>query len=269
MKIRSKPLILLTNDDGYFSAGIRKLATTLRSSANVYVVAPDRERSTHSLALTLRRPLRVSKIGVRTFASDGTPADCVYLALNSLLPGKPRLVISGMNLGGNLGRQDVSYSGTVAAAIQASYLGIPSIAVSLLPDREGKFAVSAGAEIAGMMARRVLRIPLPAGFTLNINIPPLPVKGIRITTLGQKRYEPEIIEKQDPRGESYFWIGPGNPRLIGDETSDIHAVTQGFISITPLHTDLTDYGMIGHPLMEKFRGRASKGRMPSHPLRNR
>ncbi len=264
-----KPLILLTNDDGYFSSGIKILASSLKSFADVFVVAPDRERSTHSLSLTLRRPLRIAKMGFRTFASDGTPADCIYLALNSLLPGKPRLIISGMNLGANLGRQDVSYSGTVAAAIQGSYLGIPSLAVSLIPDETGNFSFAAGADFIRATVRRLLRTALPSGLVLNINIPSPPFKGIRITTLGQKRYDPEIIEKRDPRGESYFWIGPGNPRLFADETSDIRAVALGCISITPLHTDLTDYAMIGNPLLGRIRIPVKTGRPAPRPGRKR
>jgi 5'-nucleotidase len=237
----AKPLILLTNDDGYFSPGIEALETSLRKFAETYIVAPDRERSGNSLSLTLRRPLRVQKIRTRVFAADGTPADCVYLALKTILPRRPDLLLSGMNLGSNLGQQDISYSGTVAAALQGTYLEIPAAAISLLRDGRGLFDVETGARFAVEIARRLLRRKPRPGLTLNINIPPGPLKGVRITSLGLNKYDPEIIPKKDPRGDLYYWIGAGAPRMSGGATSDVRAVKEGFISITPLHTDLTDY----------------------------
>ena len=248
-----KPLVLLTNDDGYFSPALAVLARCLRPDADVRIVAPDRERSANSLSLTLRRPLRLFKVRPGVFAVDGTPADCIYLALKSLLPRRPDLILSGMNLGPNLGEQDISYSGTVAAAIQGTFLGIPSAAVSLVPDASGNFDFGTSAAFVAAVAGRLLKKRLPPGITLNINIPPAPIRGVRIAGLGQKRYEPEVIEKKDPRGRLYYWIGTSNPRGSGDARSDIRAVAEGFISVTPLHTDLTDYRMMRHPLLAGFR----------------
>ncbi len=244
---RQKPLVLLTNDDGYFSPPLAVLAARLRPACDVRIVAPDRERSANSLSLTLRRPLRLFKVRPGTYAVDGTPADCIYLALKSLLPRRPDLILSGMNLGPNLGEQDISYSGTVAAAIQGTFLGIPSVAVSLVPDAAGDFDLPPAAAFVAAVARRLLAKRLPPGVTLNINIPPPPHRGVRITGLGQKRYEPEVIEKKDPRGRLYYWIGTSDPAASGDAKSDIRAVAAGFISVTPLHTDLTDYRMMRHP----------------------
>jgi len=248
-----KPLILLTNDDGYFSPALAVLARHLRPAADVRVVAPDRERSANSLSLTLRRPLRLFKVRPGVFAVDGTPADCIYLALKSLLPRRPDLILSGMNLGPNLGEQDIAYSGTVAAAIQGTFLGIPSVAVSLLPDAEGNFDLGASAAFVAAVAGRLLSKRLPPGVTLNINIPPPPVRGVRIAGLGQKKYEPEVLEKKDPRGRLYYWIGTSDPQGSGDARSDIRAVAEGFISVTPLHTDLTDYRMMRHPALAGLR----------------
>ena len=249
----TKPLVLLTNDDGHFSPGILMLAARIRRFAEAWIVAPDRERSANSLSLTLRRPLRVQKIRPRVYAVDGTPADCVYLALKKLLPRRPRLILSGMNLGCNLGQQDISYSGTVAAAIQGTFLDVSSAAVSLMPDSAGRFDFNTAARFVGETAKVLLQKKLPSGITLNINIPPGPVKGIKIAKLGQKRYNPEIIAKKDPRGEFYYWIGPGNPQASGDDGTDVRAVLQGFITVTPLHKDLTDYGMMRLPVLEKLR----------------
>lgn len=274
---RPRPLVLLTNDDGYFSPALAALATRLRPVCDVRIVAPDRERSANSLSLTLRRPLRLFKVRPGVFAVDGTPADCIYLALKNLLPRRPDLILSGMNLGPNLGEQDISYSGTVAAAIQGTFLGIPSVAVSLIPDAVGSFDLGGAAAFVAAVARRLLAKRLPPGTTLNINIPPPPVRGVRITGLGQKRYEPEVIEKKDPRGRLYYWIGTSDPEGSGDAKSDIRAVAEGFISVTPLHTDLTDYGMMRHPGLTGLRscyraaadaaGGAEKPRIPAKPRR--
>ncbi len=244
---RPKPLVLLTNDDGYFSPALAALAARLRPACEVRIVAPDRERSANSLSLTLRRPLRLFKVRPGVFAVDGTPADCIYLALKNLLPRRPDLIVSGMNLGPNLGEQDIAYSGTVAAAIQGTFLGIPSVAVSLIPDAEGSFDLGGAAAFVAAVARRLLAKRIPPGVTLNINIPPPPVRGVRISGLGQKKYEPEVIEKRDPRGRLYYWIGTSDPEGSGDARSDVRAVAEGFISVTPLHTDMTDYRMMRHP----------------------
>jgi len=247
-----KPLILLTNDDGYFSEGLRALANFLKKLADIYIVAPDREKSATSLSLTLRRPLRVQRIKRNIFAVDGTPADCIYLALKKLLPRHPSLIVSGLNHGPNLGQQDISYSGTVAAALQGTFLRIPSIAASVLPGKRGEFEFDLAARFVSRLAKRLLQRKLAPGLTLNINIPPSPIQGVRLTKLGEKRYAPEIIEKKDPREDSYYWIGPGKPKALGDEATDVRAVELGYISITPLHTDLTDYRALALPALKKL-----------------
>jgi 5'-nucleotidase len=247
-----KPLILLANDDGFFAEGIQALARRLKGLADIFIVAPDREKSATSLSVTLRRPLRVEKIRKNVFAVDGTPADCIYLALKMLLPRTPDLIISGLNRGPNLGQQDISYSGTVAAALQGSFLGVSAIAVSVLPDKKGGYDYRFPSSFVRDLASRLLRRRLPAGLTLNINIPPPPIKGVRMTSLGEKRYDPEIVEKKDPRENTYYWIGSGTPRPLGDRKSDVQAIRLGYISVTPLHTDLTDYRALASPSLKKL-----------------
>lgn len=247
-----KPLILLTNDDGYFSEGILALARHLKGASETCIVAPDREKSATSLSLTLRRPLRVEKIKSGVYAVDGTPADCIYLALKMLLPRSPSLIISGINRGPNLGQQDIFYSGTVAAAIQGTFLGIPSIAVSAVPNIQGEYDFGPPARLVLKLAMRILKKRLPGGLTLNINIPPLPIKGAKVTKLGEKRYDPEIVEKRDPRDNTYYWIGSGKPTPIGDRASDVWAVERGYVSVTPLHTDLTDYSALARPSWKRI-----------------
>ncbi|MFZ2054882.1 MAG: 5'/3'-nucleotidase SurE [Candidatus Aminicenantales bacterium] len=255
-----KPLILLANDDGFFAEGIQVLARRLKTLADIFIVAPDREKSATSLSVTLRRPLRVEKIRKNIFAVDGTPADCIYLALKMLLPRTPDLIISGLNRGPNLGQQDISYSGTVAAALQGSFLGISAVAVSVLPDEKGRYDNDFSARFVRDLASRLLSRRLPAGLTLNINIPPPPFKGVRITSLGEKRYDPEIVEKKDPRENTYYWIGSGTPTPSGNERSDVRAVQHGYISVTPLHTDLTDYQALGRPFLRNIFKDFSGGR---------
>lgn len=246
------PLILLTNDDGFYSEGIEILERYLKDLGQIYIVAPDRERSATSLSLTLHRPLRVKAIRENVYAVEGTPADCVYLALQKFLPRKPDLLISGINAGPNLGQQDISYSGTVAGAIQGTFLQVPSIAVSLLHDEQGQFLFDFSARVVSLVAKSLLENILPAGITLNINIPPPPAKGIKIVKLGQKRYNPEIIVKKDPRQRTYYWIGTGNPKSVGDKDSDVMIVKEGYISVTPLQTDLSDYRTIQDPALKKI-----------------
>jgi len=247
-----EPLILLSNDDGFFRDEIQVLFRRLKTLGRTAIVAPDREKSATSLALSLRHPLRVQRMKTGIFAVDGTPADCIYVALQKVLPRWPDLIISGMNPGPNLGQQDVNYSWTVAAAVQGTFLGIPSMAVSLLPDDKGVFGLEFAAAFVANLAGRILADGLPRGVTLNINIPSPPVKGVRVTKLGQKFYSPEIIEKKDPRGAAYFWIGTGNPRPVGDASTDVHAVRRGYISLTPLQADLTHYRALGRPFIKRL-----------------
>jgi len=234
-------LILLTNDDGIYSEGLTILREHLEHFADIFIVAPDREKSATSLSLTLHRPLRVKRIKQDTFAVDGTPADCVYLAVQKLLPRKPSLLISGLNHGPNLGQQDISYSGTVAGARQGAFLGIPSAAISVLHDQDKQYAFEFSARAASSLVRKLLDHKLPPGISLSINIPPPPVKGMKIVKLGQKRYNPKIIRKKDPRQNFYYWIGTGTPQAIGDKNSDVNIIKKGYITLTPLQTDLTDH----------------------------
>jgi 5'-nucleotidase len=245
VKTAPRPTILLTNDDGFYRETIQVLFRRLASLGRTYNVAPDRERSACSLAVTLRQPLRAQRVKPRVWAVEGTPVDCIYFALQKFLPRRPDLIISGMNPGPNLGQQDIHYSGTVAGAIQGLFLGVPSMAVSLVPDADGRFAVAQAAEIVRAMAADVLAHGLPPGTALNVNIPSGPLKGVRITRLGWKFYDPEIIEKADPRDATYYWIGTGTPRRVGDEWTDVMAAHDGYISLTPLHTDMTADGAMG------------------------
>jgi 5'-nucleotidase len=240
----TRPTILLTNDDGFYRETIQVLFRTMAALGRTYIVAPDRERSACSLAVTLRRPLRVQAVKPRVWAVEGTPVDCVYFALQKFLPRRPDLIISGMNPGPNLGQQDINYSGTVAGAIQGTFHGIPSMAVSLLPDARGRFDLKSAAAIVRTIAADILAHGLPPGTALNVNIPPAPLKGVKITRLGWKFYDPEIIEKTDPRNSKYYWIGTGTPRRVGDAGTDVMAAHDGFISLTPLHTDMTAHAVL-------------------------
>jgi 5'-nucleotidase len=247
----TRPVILLTNDDGFYRETIQVLFRTLAALGRTFIVAPDRERSACSLAVTLRQPLRVQAVKPRVWAVEGTPVDCVYFALQKFLPRRPDLIISGMNPGPNLGQQDINYSGTVAGAIQGTFHGIPSMAISLLPDARGRFDLKSAAAIVRTIAADILAHGLPPGIALNVNIPPAPRKGVKITRLGWKFYDPEIIEKTDPRNSSYYWIGTGTPRRVGDAGTDVMAAHDGFISLTPLHTDMTAHAAMVSPKLRR------------------
>jgi len=252
MSRASRPLILLCNDDGIHREGIRILHRRLRPLGRTVIVAPDRERSASSLALTLRRPLRLHRAGPGIWSVDGTPADCVYVALAQVLPRKPDLLISGMNPGPNLGQLDARYSGTVSAAFQGTFFDVPSMAVSMVPDASGRFFPDEAVSVVRRLAERLLAGGLSAGVTLNVNIPPPPFRGVRITRLGWKFYDREVIEKKDPRGLAYYWIGPGNFTSDGAEGTDIRAVERGYVSITPLQTDLTCEPALGRASFQKM-----------------
>ena len=244
-------LILITNDDGFFSSGIEALKAKLQEIGEIFIVAPDRERSAISYALTLHRPIRAKKIKENTWAIDGTPTDCINLGLRKLLPGKPDLIISGINKGPNLG-EDTTYSGTVSGAVQGTLFDIPSFAISVIADKHGIYDFQYAANIALQLAKWILQNELPKETTLNVNIPPPPIRGIKLTKLGKKKYRPDIIEKVDPRGKTYYWIGNGNPQCIGDENTDVKAVRNGYISITPLKLDLTDYQALNYLKTKKL-----------------
>ena len=233
------PKILVTNDDGIHSQGIIALAEALRDVGDVTVVAPSHEMSAASHSLTLVRPLRIDKINDDHYSVDGTPTDCVTLAMNHILrDDPPDLVVSGINRGGNLG-DDVMYSGTVAGALEASIYGLPGIAMSLV--QRTNFEYGPAAEFAAELARMVLGNGLPRGTLLNVNVPHGPIRGVRITRQGTKIIKPTIIEGTDPRQRKYYWIGEESLTWNEEEGTDYEALRLGLVSITPLRTDLTDY----------------------------
>lgn len=234
-----RPLILVSNDDGHFSDGIQALAGALQDLGEVVVVAPEAEQSAASHAISLHRPLRIKEIRPRWFAVDGTPTDCAYLAINHILRDrKPALMVSGINHGPNLA-DDVTYSGTVAAAMESSMLGVPSIAFSLATRKGFDFTVAA--RFARGLAAAALARPLRPGMLLSVNVPAGDVRGYRITRLGKHSYGFDVIEKVDPRGRKYYWIGGNEYQFEETPGTDVHAVLKdGFVSVTPLHLDLTD-----------------------------
>lgn len=258
----ASPLILVTNDDGVHAPGLKALASALAALGKVYVVAPDREVSACSQSLTLKHPLRAERVGDDVYAVDGTPADCVNLALVKLLPRRPDLVVSGINRGANLG-EDVFYSGTVGGAREGTFFGVPSIAVSL-----AVLAVRADAEFepaaafAARLAAIVLSKGLPERTLLNVNVPPGTPVGAVITVQGRREHEGTIFEGLDPRRRTYYWIEEGTDNWLSDEMSDIHAVRKGLISVSPLHTDTTH-----HAVLPAFRAwedlLVSEGRCPA------
>jgi 5'/3'-nucleotidase len=229
--------ILVTNDDGYRSAGIHALAGALRELGEVTIVAPTTEASAIGHALTLRRPLRLETIDDRVFAVDGTPTDCVNVAVTHVFTGLPDLVVSGINKGWNLG-DDVTYSGTVAGALEGALLGIPSISVSLRQTR-GDYDFQYAARAAAMMADAVLRQPLPGRTFLNINVPKGEPKGYRVTVQAKRNHVTSVAERHDPKGRAYYWIEEGENEWEPHDRSDYQAVRDGYVSVTPLHPDLT------------------------------
>lgn len=234
-----KKIILISNDDGIHSEGIKSLARALKRVGEIFVVAPDRERSAASHSLTLHRPLRVEKHGSNVYAVDGTPTDCINIAVNGILKKKPDLVVSGINKGGNLG-DDVTYSGTVSAAMEGTLLGIPSIAISLVSRDNFDFKIAA--KFAARLARFILKKGLPKDTLLNINVPPgVNVKGYKITKQGKRFYGDAVVEKVDPRGKKYYWIGGDVLKWEGGKDTDFEAIADNFISITPVHLDMTNY----------------------------
>ncbi len=242
--------ILVTNDDGVSSEGLHILAQTMETVGEVYVVAPDRERSAVAHALTLHRPLRVEAVSPRVYAVDGTPVDCVNLAFYGILKARPDLVVSGINQGPNLG-EDVVYSGTVSAAFEATFLGIPAIAISLASRKDFKYQVAAN--FALKVAEHILSVGLPKETFLNINVPNVEedqIRSYKITRQGRRIFGGDaIVEKVDPRGKKYYWIGGENQGFQEIEGTDFHAIANHHISITPLCVDLTDY-----PAVEALRG---------------
>jgi len=243
--------ILVTNDDGIDSPGLQILAETLEVLGRVYVVAPDKECSAMAHSLSLHRPLKVEEGRENYFAVDGTPADCVNLAVCCLLPERPKLIASGINKGGNMG-EDITYSGTVSAAFEGAFYGIPSFAISLASKDDFKFKTAAS--FALRVARFILRNGLPKDTFLNINVPNLDedgVKSYRITRQGRRVYGDAVVEEIDPIGQRYYWIR-GHRGFESMEGTDFEAVSSRHISITPLHLDLTDYSSFEEMRKWKF-----------------
>lgn len=236
-----KPLILVTNDDGIRAPGLAMLAAAMEPLGDVYVYAPDRQQSAVGHGVSLHKPLRVTETADRWFMVDGTPADCVMLAVRSLLARRPDLVVSGINPGANLG-DDVTYSGTVAGAYEAMLLGLPGIAfsdVSYSPHH-----VETAARVATAIAAHVLAHPLPPETALNVNVPDLPyadLQGVAVTRMGRRNYQDEIVRREDPRGGAYYWIGGAEPDHFMEPGTDFEAIEARKVSVTPLHRDLTHH----------------------------
>ena len=229
--------ILVTNDDGYRSEGIHALARALRVVGEVTIVAPTTEASAIGHALTLRHPLRLDRIEDRVFAVEGTPTDCVNVAVTHVFKGLPDLVISGINKGWNLG-DDITYSGTVAGALEGALLGIPAMAVSLRQTR-GDYDFSYAARAAATLAEAMLRRPLAVRTFLNINVPKGQPQGYRVTVQAKRNHVTSVSERHDPKGRPYYWIEEGQNEWEPHDRSDYQAVRDGYISVTPLQPDLT------------------------------
>ena len=231
--------ILVSNDDGYLATGINALTDALEQVADVVVVAPDRNRSAASSSLTLHTPLRVTEIARNRYKVDGTPSDCVHLALTGFLDYEPDLVVSGINHGANLG-DDVIYSGTVAAALEGRFLGLPTIAVSLV-GRDLKHFATAG-RVASELVQKIDRTGLAPDVVLNVNVPNRPYEelhGIQATRLGFRHKSEQILKDSDPYGRPIYWVGPAGDGQDAGEGTDFHAIEHGYASVTPLRVDLT------------------------------
>lgn len=238
------PTLLLTNDDGIHAPGLAALAAAMAALGDVWVYAPDREQSAVGHGVSLARPLRVAEHRERWFAVDGTPTDCVMLAVRDLLGRKPDAVVSGINAGPNLG-DDVTYSGTVAGAYEGMLLGVPSVAVSCASYMPTHF--DAAGEAALKVVSQVLEHGLPDATMLNVNVPDVPaarLKGMRVARLGRRHYEDEIVRRMDPRGKPYYWIGGTAPSMEAPEDTDLYAVAEGYVSITPLQRDITNHAVL-------------------------
>jgi len=239
------PVILVTNDDGVYSPGLISLFQAMRTLGDAYIVAPDRERSAVSHALTMHRPLKVDELRDHVYSVNGTPTDCVAVGIHKILPSRPAFVVSGINKGGNLG-DDITYSGTVSAAIESTIMGIPAFAVSLVFRKNipTHAHFETAAKIAASIGSYILQHSLPYDTLLNVNIPDLPLDkllGIKLTRQGKRIYDGSIHETFDPHGQKHYWIGGGKPYWEHGEDTDIQAVQDNCVSITPIHLDLTNY----------------------------
>lgn len=234
--------LLISNDDGIEARGIRVLADCMRELGSVTIVAPDKNHSGASNSLTLNSPIRIRELDERVYRVTGTPTDCVHIALTGLLAEDPDIVVSGINAGANLG-DDVIYSGTVAAAMEGRFLGYPAVALSLVVDECPKHFETAG-EAAIRLVRQLKRDPLPADTILNVNVPDRPwdqIRGFEVTRLGHRHRAEPVIKSTDPRGQEMYWIGPAGAGEDAGPGTDFDAVRRGYISVTPIHVDLTRY----------------------------
>ncbi len=238
--------ILVSNDDGYLATGIIVLADALAQVADVVVVAPDRNRSAASNSLTLESPLRVSEVAENRYKVDGTPSDCVHLALTGFLDHEPDLVVSGINHGANLG-DDVIYSGTVAAAMEGRFLGLPTIAVSLVGSGSHLTHFATAARVATELVQKLERSSLAPDVVLNVNVPDIPyddLNGIHATRLGFRHKAEQLLEDKDPHGRPIYWVGPPGPGQDAGEGTDFFAIEQGAATVTPLKVDLTRHDAV-------------------------
>ncbi|THB76959.1 MAG: 5'/3'-nucleotidase SurE [Desulfobulbaceae bacterium] len=232
-------IILITNDDGIHSSGLAALKSALTPLGRVITVAPDRDNSAISHALTMDRPLRIQQVETDTYCVNGTPTDCVALGLNKILEAKPDLLVSGINLGPNLG-DDISYSGTVSAAIEGTMYSIPSMAVSAAGREPYDFARAE--KIIRTLSLKVMDYGLPANTLMNINVPNIAhLEGIKVTRQGRRLWKQPVQEIADPRGRTFYWIGGGTPLLDGGRGTDVEAINNNYISVTPIHLDLTNH----------------------------
>ena len=236
--------ILISNDDGIEAAGIRVLADSMRGLGTVTIVAPDKNRSGASNSLTLDMPIRIKEMGGGVFRVAGTPTDCVHVALTGLLDGDPDIVVSGINAGANLG-DDVIYSGTVAAAMEGRFLGFPAVALSLaFEDSSQPMHFDTAGEAAIRLVSQLQQDPLPADTILNVNIPNCPwaeIQGFEVTRLGHRHRAEPVVKATDPRGREMYWIGPAGAEQDAGPGTDFDAIRRKFISVTPIHVDLTRY----------------------------
>lgn len=236
--------ILLSNDDGYQAPGLIALAECLETVSEVVVVAPERDRSGASNSLTLVHPIRAEKCTNGFIRVDGTPTDCVHLAITGLLDKEPDMVVAGINSGANLG-DDVLYSGTVAAATEGRFLGLPALAVSMTSHSPEHYMT--GARVALELVQRLCREPLSPDVILNVNVPDLPydkLKGFQSTRLGHRHKAEPVVKSTDPRGKTIYWVGPAGPEQDAGPGTDFYAVREGYVSVTPLQVDLTRHSML-------------------------
>jgi 5'-nucleotidase len=233
--------LLLSNDDGIHATGLRLLANALAPLGKITVVAPNRDRSASSNSLTLERPIRAQTVEENWYSVDGTPTDCVHLAITGLIEDEPNIVVAGINNGANLG-DDVIYSGTVAAAMEGRFLGLPAVAISVASFQPRFLEVAA--QVSHELIAKLSTTQLPKDVIININIPDLPkqeLKGIQTTRLGNRHKAEPVIKSEDPRGKPIYWVGSAGPELDAGPGTDFHAIKNGYVSVSPMHLDLTHY----------------------------